>query len=541
MTQRYNLLSILSIVFIGLVVLYPSLDIYFVSDNIGHIEHAAKNVTLLDYRYFRPLTIASLWLDLQMWGANFTGYHITNLVLHIIMSVTVYLLAIMMVRSRFFGLSAAFFFLLHPIHSLDIFWISGRTDMICGIFYISSLLFFIRYFKTEDLRYNFVSILLFILALLSKEMAVSLPLVALAYALIFEVGHFKDRVKEAFRLSSVFWLVLIAYLAFRYLNIGDAAFSNADHNLANPLLLFKNLAIYLGLLVIPGGHIEIAQYFQANPMAFAVAAIAAILVLVFSAGLFRRSRLLFFTLVFTLITLLPVLRLVMRWYLYIPSVGICLGLAYLLYLTNRSKRRIFVLSYGGVLLVCWIYAMFLMTDQRRWINAGNLSREYTGKVAATIAENQLRSCYLLNVPGELAEVPVNMFGLGSFLNFRLRHEFNYSDSVSVKRISYLSLASEDDFRKQVAHKTGENEYELALFQTGAHFFFPKRTDLQRIAFSEGMVIEEPDFQQEILEVNNRKLPVQMIVRMKDISDPVLIFRDSEVVVALPDSTIAEKP
>ncbi|MCB0288458.1 MAG: hypothetical protein KDE57_17490, partial [Calditrichaeota bacterium] len=147
----------------------------------------------------------------------------------------------------------------------------------------------------------------------------------------------------------------------------------------------------------------------------------------------------------------------------------------------------------------------------------------------------------LNVPGELAEVPVNMFGLGSFLNFRLRHEFNYSDSVSVKRISYLSLASEDDFRKQVAHKTGENEYELALFQTGAHYFFPKRTDLQRIAFSKGMVIEEPDFQQEILEVNDRKLPVQMIVRMKNIGDPVLIFRDSEVVVALPDSMVVKNP
>ncbi|MEZ4762337.1 MAG: hypothetical protein R3C26_03740 [Calditrichia bacterium] len=86
-----------------------------------------KNVTLLDYRYFRPLTIASLWLDLQIWGANFTGYHITNLLLHIIMSIAVYLLAIMMVRSRFSD-SAPHFFLFASPHSQPRYFLDFRQN-----------------------------------------------------------------------------------------------------------------------------------------------------------------------------------------------------------------------------------------------------------------------------------------------------------------------------------------------------------------------------------------------------------------------------
>ncbi len=515
---------------VAFAVFYPSLNIYFVSDNISHITHAAQNFKDFDYRYFRPLPVLSLYVDYLIWGANYSGYHFTNLVIHIGNTILVYFLAKLFIKQRFFGLSAGLLFLLHPIHSLPIFWISGRTDMICALFYLSSIIMFIKFRQTGRRTYLFGSTLIFILSMLSKEMAASLPFLLFAYVLIFDRRNITSAgLKKAFYATLPFWSFLVFYGVVRFSFIGENLFGNTDHSLHSPLQLIKNFVIYLGLLSVPGGHIEIANYIKVHPSLFMVAALFCITLFIFSFRWIKKSRELLFLLIFVLLSLLPVIRLVMRWYLYIPSVGFCLAVAYFLSRIYNPEKGLRQLSVMLLLLISLIFTVFVRQEQQRWLSAGKFSREFTGKLAAAIANSDIKTCYLLNVPGELQEVPVAIYGLATFINFRLATEFNYPQQVTIKPVAYLSLADTADFNFQTVRKLSNLDYEISTEKTGAHYFF-LRSDVQNTGLREGLKISDQGFQQQIEKLNARGEAVKMSINFEDDKVAVCYYSGKSIIV-----------
>jgi protein O-mannosyl-transferase len=128
---------------------------------------------------WHPLTTISHMLDCQLYGLKAGGHHFTNVVLH---SVAVLLLfALLREMSGMLWRSAfvAALFAIHPLRVESVAWIAERKDVLSGVFFMLTLLAYLRYARAPSLgRYGMVS-LLFALGLMCKPMLVTLPFVLL--------------------------------------------------------------------------------------------------------------------------------------------------------------------------------------------------------------------------------------------------------------------------------------------------------------------------------------------------------------------------
>lgn len=156
---------------------------------------------------WHPLTWISHALDYAIWGLNPLGHHLTSIILHacnafMVVGLTTGILdaeraapedgAAQSMTERLKLLTAlvtGLLFGLHPLHVESVAWIAERKDLLCGLFFLSSLTMYVKFVGTADPRlrlssglsnkWYILSLACFILALLSKPMAVSLPLVLL--------------------------------------------------------------------------------------------------------------------------------------------------------------------------------------------------------------------------------------------------------------------------------------------------------------------------------------------------------------------------
>src|SRR5262249_16101472 len=127
--------------------------------------------------WYRPLLVATYLHDYLFWGTNYIGWRITELVLHLANSWMVYFLAIHITREGWVAFLAGFIFAVHPIHPEAVAYISGRHDVLAAFFYLASFLSFILFCQSCSRAYGALSIICFIFALMSKEVAITLPLV----------------------------------------------------------------------------------------------------------------------------------------------------------------------------------------------------------------------------------------------------------------------------------------------------------------------------------------------------------------------------
>jgi hypothetical protein len=133
------------------------------------------------YAYWRPVGLAAFWLDQQVWGMWPPGYHLDNLLLHIL---NCYLLAFLVFRitgSRKWALGAACLFGAFPNNAIFPA-ISIKFDVLCATFVLGSALLFLTYLEQDESsawRRGWAvagAFALFVLALGSKETAVAFPL-----------------------------------------------------------------------------------------------------------------------------------------------------------------------------------------------------------------------------------------------------------------------------------------------------------------------------------------------------------------------------
>lgn len=131
--------------------------------------------SLKDEGHYWPVVYTTLWLEHKLWGLNPVGYHTVNLLLH---SANTLLLWRILLRLKSPGaLFAAALFAAHPLHVESVAWVIGRKDLLSGLFYMASALLYIRFTEDSgDGKMYLRSLGLFVLALLSKSIAVTLPL-----------------------------------------------------------------------------------------------------------------------------------------------------------------------------------------------------------------------------------------------------------------------------------------------------------------------------------------------------------------------------
>jgi Tfp pilus assembly protein PilF len=128
---------------------------------------------------WHPLTWLSLMLDCHLFGANPGRLHLTNLLLHTASTVLLFIVLIKMTRAIWPSAFTAAAFALHPLHIQSVAWIAERKDVLSTLFWILTLLFYLRYTVRPSIARYVITLLAFALGLMAKPMLVSLPLVLL--------------------------------------------------------------------------------------------------------------------------------------------------------------------------------------------------------------------------------------------------------------------------------------------------------------------------------------------------------------------------
>lgn len=124
---------------------------------------------------WHPLAWISHMIDWDLYGKNPAGHHITSLCLHTASAVLLFLLFFYM--TGFLGRSAmvAFLFALHPVHVESVAWVAERKDVLCGFFWIVTLLAYAWYVRKPSWKRFACVVIGFAFSLMSKPMAVTLP------------------------------------------------------------------------------------------------------------------------------------------------------------------------------------------------------------------------------------------------------------------------------------------------------------------------------------------------------------------------------
>lgn len=129
-------------------------------------------------QYYRPLVTLSFWLDRQVWGRKPFGFHLTNVLLNLVVSVLVGFLFRRLLSSLPAALLGGLAFVLHPMHVEAVAFISGRTDLVMSLFVLVALLALLGFRSRPNAGRIAVIMVAYCAALLSKETAVVFPLLA---------------------------------------------------------------------------------------------------------------------------------------------------------------------------------------------------------------------------------------------------------------------------------------------------------------------------------------------------------------------------
>lgn len=146
---------------------------------------------------WHPLTWISHMADVQLYGMNPTGHHLTNLLLHIANSLLLFLVLRRMTKSTWRSGFVAALFAFHPLHVESVAWIAERKDVLSTFFLMLTLWAYSAYVARRSIARYFVVMLAFALGLMAKPMLVSLPLVLLALD-YWPLERWKDSGKRPF-------------------------------------------------------------------------------------------------------------------------------------------------------------------------------------------------------------------------------------------------------------------------------------------------------------------------------------------------------
>ena len=130
--------------------------------------------------YWRPMLLTIFSLEWHLWQDWAFGYHFINTSFHIVNAILLFFILFYLFKNYWLSLFTALIFLVHPLQTEAVTYVSGLGDPLSVFFIFLGILFYIKYRfsqKTSSTKnkYYFFSILMYVLALMSKETAIIMP------------------------------------------------------------------------------------------------------------------------------------------------------------------------------------------------------------------------------------------------------------------------------------------------------------------------------------------------------------------------------
>ncbi len=336
-------------------------------DNLSHYT----NLSHISYRHINLLSFA---LNYQWGKEDPFGYHLFNIIIHISSTFLVFLLARLTIlngtswgedAARKIALITAVLFGLHPIQTETVTYISGRPGGLAGLFYFSSLLLFILASLKETPgkipRFIFfiLSLTSFFLAVLSKEVAITLPAMIIIYDLCFMRGRKWSPLRS--RLGFYLCFPALAGAAFflspNVFTVIEGFFRKVNFTLG--LVQLDLLKHPLKLFLFPINLNFEYDFLTQVSWGSLLVSFAIILVCVFLSckKFYIKSSVLTFCVLWFPLTIAPTNSFMPRTHLfsernmYIPSFGLCLFIAVILYMIAFKDKMKKTVLWGTFLLL----------------------------------------------------------------------------------------------------------------------------------------------------------------------------------------------
>jgi protein O-mannosyl-transferase len=464
---------ILLLILTGLV-FAPGMTESFSSDDYVHLDHnihfkntfEALSVFTESYgREYRPLVRFSLWLNHAM-GETALPFKLTNLAMHLLCTVFLYWLLLRLGVSQGVGIVASALFALHPIHITSVQFILGRTDLVAAVFYFTALLH-LTYWKPKPTYSQYlISMLLFIAALCSKELSISLPVIMLAILLIQQPTLSFNVIAVNLIKLWPFILISTIYLVIRLWMWHSMPGAIEVYTQFSPMHFISNYAQWFFALVYLFDLYIAQDFFISSPGLFiTLAAGSSVLALIGIVFIWKgkllqlvRAPLLLLGVVWFSITLLPMSGgNPHRWYLYVPSAGLSFLFAAAYPLASQGRKSLLAVLVGLWLLISGLETL---RESLIWRTQSKIERAFMQQIE-DLGIHQLDAVSFANVP----------FGYRSaflFSHSSLEEAIGlkYGQAPKIKVLSYLNL---DDTTQVIATKS-ERKLTFTLAPNAVSFF-----------------------------------------------------------------------
>jgi tetratricopeptide (TPR) repeat protein len=340
--------------------------------------------------HWHPITWLSHMLDYNLYGLNPGGHHMTNVFFHVANTLLLFLLFQKMTGALWRSGFVAALFALHPLHVESVAWVAERKDVVFTLFWILTLWAYSFFVKRPKLDRYLLVLLCFILSLMSKPMAVTLPFVLLLMD-FWPLGRFKlEKSVEAVQEGMLLSRLILEKVPLFFLTAGFGVFTLLSHWKGGALTSFAKIPLGMRIgnaLVSSIGYItkmiwpaRLAVLYP-HPMILPIWEIvgAALLLMILTALIFiggRRRPYLVVGWLWYLGTLLPVMGLVQAGlqamadrFTYIPLIGLFIIVAYGApdLLARWRYRSIALAASGGLVLT--ILMITTLSQVKLWQNS----------------------------------------------------------------------------------------------------------------------------------------------------------------------------
>jgi tetratricopeptide (TPR) repeat protein len=318
--------------------------------------------------YYRPIAILSNEIDYRLGGGGSLPFHATNIAIHVASTALLMLMARMLwPRASSVMLGAGLLFALHPAHAESVAFISGRVDPLATLFVLAALAAHLR----GTAGWSATAAGLWLCALLSKEMAITMPVLAVV------LDAARNEPRELARRYRGFAVAFVIYLVLRLGALGglDPGSPGGAFSLVRP---FATMGAYLLWLFVPPFGLHLEPEGPAGALA-GLMALALVIFAIVAGALWRRGlRLEPALMACAAIALLPVSQVrvletaMSERFLYLPSAFIAIAIASSL-AGARMRRTVIAI----VLLLAAVYATNLYGRVTVWRDEVALWSEQT--------------------------------------------------------------------------------------------------------------------------------------------------------------------
>ena len=338
--------------------------------------------------HYRPIHTLSYLLTYQI-SSQPLAFHLVNLIFFFIAANLVFQVAFALTKKFSIALLSAIFFLIHPINNEPVNWISAVSELTLAIFVLLTILYYIKYRQQKKRNYFYLTLVFFFLAMLSKEPAlIVLPPMILAIDYLF----FKKKISLIFSRQELknylfFLIPIIVYWLMRIAVLGGFGGLTASKDYLGGFspsqrvyYFFWLFSRYLQKLIFPYPLIFLHELKEKTILLSGRFLLLTSIFLLFVSVLLllikRKKNFLAFTLVWIGVFISPLLvfynivgeNIFAERYLFVPTIGLALFLAYWLDFLRQKNRKIKLLVIIIMVVVMVLTWLVIFPRNRVWKN-----------------------------------------------------------------------------------------------------------------------------------------------------------------------------